>query len=278
VILGAGELGGAVARQLAVSDTAGRIVLVDDSGSVAAGKALDILQASPVEASSAAISGTTDVSAVVGASLIVVADRHGPSSEEWQEEAGLALIRRVASLNETAPILCAGACQASLIERGVADLGLPRRRLFGSAPEALRSAVTAVTALEAGCAPRDIMLMVLGRPPQLTIVPWEEASIAGSSATSVLTPPALSRLDQRLPRLWPPGPMTLAGAATRVARAALTRSPQTVAVFVALLQGEGHAGRAAALPVQLDPAGIARLVAPSVSARDRVRLEVALGA
>ncbi|MGE0042253.1 MAG: hypothetical protein AB7H88_17065 [Vicinamibacterales bacterium] len=277
VILGAGDLGGATARQLAVTDAARRIVLVDEAGAVAAGKALDIRQATPVEASAAAIVGTSDESAVVGASMIVVADRHAPAPEEWQDDAGLALLRRVVALNQAAPILCAGARQASLIERAVTELGLPRRRIFGSAPEALRSAITAVTALEAGCAPRDVMLMVLGRPPGLTVVPWDDASIAGRSATSALSPPALSRLEQRLPRLWPPGPLTLASAATRVVRAASTRAPQVVSAFVALLQDEGHAGRVAALPVQVDPGGVARLVAPSVSARDRVRLEVALG-
>ena len=47
-IIGAGELGGALAYRLARDDWAARILLVDDQGSVAAGKALDIMQAAPL--------------------------------------------------------------------------------------------------------------------------------------------------------------------------------------------------------------------------------------
>ncbi len=54
VILGAGELGGALARQLAAADVAAQITLIDSAGSVAAGKALDILQAAPVDGYSTA--------------------------------------------------------------------------------------------------------------------------------------------------------------------------------------------------------------------------------
>ncbi len=75
--------------------------------------------------------------------------------------------------------MCAGAGQSQLVERGVNELGVSRMRLFGSAPEALRSAITAIVALEAGAAPADISLSVLGRPPQQIIVPWDEAAIAG---------------------------------------------------------------------------------------------------
>ena len=41
-ILGAGDLGGALARTLATRDAVSHIVLIDEAGAVAAGKALDI--------------------------------------------------------------------------------------------------------------------------------------------------------------------------------------------------------------------------------------------
>jgi len=172
-ILGAGDIGGALARQLAATDLVSRIVIVDDQAGVAAGKALDIAQSAPVDGYHTALSGTNDVAAVVGAVVVVIADRAGQA--EWQDEAGLALLKRVAGLNQIAPIVCAGAAQASLIERGVNEAGLSRLRVFGSAPEAFRSAVVAITALEANAAPSDLSLSVLGRAPQQVIVPWDEA-------------------------------------------------------------------------------------------------------
>jgi malate dehydrogenase len=276
VILGAGEIGGALARQLAATDLVSRIVIVDDLANIAAGKALDVAQSSPVDRYHTTMVGTGDVAAVVGAAVVVVADTAAQPSTEWKDEGGLALVRRVAGLNQLAPIICAGAGQAGLIERGVNELGISRMRLFGSAPEALRSAIIAIVSLEAGAAPSDISLSVLGRPSQQIIVPWDEAAIAGRTATQVLSAAQLARLDARIARLWPPAPYTLAGAATRLIRTAITKSPRLHAALVAVTRDEGTPGRSAMMPVTLQPSGIATLVAPSLSARDRVRFETTM--
>jgi malate dehydrogenase len=276
VIMGAGELGGALARQLAAADIARQVTLVDEAGTIARGKALDIRQAAPVDGYSTALDGTSDESVVLTADAIVIADRAGASQPEWQDDAGLALIRRLSHLNQHAMILCAGAQQLDLVERGVRELGLRRRGLIGSAPEALRSAVVSMTALEAGCTPSEISLTVVGRPPSQIIVPWDDAAIGGRRATDVLSPPAITRLDTRLPRLWPPGPLTLAGAATRVLAAAAKRGHQAISAFVALEQEEGARGRVGMLPVTLSGNGIAQVLIPTLSTRDRVRLDTAL--
>lgn len=298
VILGAGDIGGALARQLAALDLVSRIVIVDDLANVAAGKALDVAQSGPVDGYHTALSGTNDVAAVVGAVAVVVADRAGssppafatatagkqapkpssPHEAEWQDATGLALVKRAAELNQSAPIVCAGVRQASLIEQGVNEAGISRLRLFGSAAEALRSAVVAITALDANASPTDISLSVLGRPPQHVIVPWDEAAISGRSATNVLSAAQLARLDARIARLWPPGPYALAGAATSVIKNALMRSARVHAALVAVTRHEGLPGRSAMMPVTLQPSGIASLVAPALSARDRVRFETTMRA
>ena len=60
-ILGAGDLGGALARTLASGDAVSRIVLIDDARTVAAGKALDIRQTGPIESYDTAVDGTDDL-------------------------------------------------------------------------------------------------------------------------------------------------------------------------------------------------------------------------
>jgi malate dehydrogenase len=277
VILGAGDIGGATARQLAATDLVSRIVLVDDLTGVASGKALDVAQSSPVEGYHTALSGSNDVAAVVGAVAVVIADR-AAGSAEWQGEDGLALLKRVAGLNLAAPLVCAGASQAGVIEKLVGEAGVARARVFGSAPEAFRSAVVAITALEAYAAPVDVSLSVLGMPPNQVIVPWDEAAISGRSATSVLSTAQLARLDARIARLWPPGPYALAAAATSVIRSALTRSPRVHAAMVTATRDEGAPGRAAMMPVTLNARGIASLVKPALSTRDRVRFETTMRA
>lgn len=275
VILGAGDIGAAAARQLAAADLASQVVLVDDAASVARGKALDIAQAAPVDGYTTRVSGTDAVDVVVGASVVIVADRVGADGE-WSGEPALALLRRVALLNHGAPIVCAGPAAGGLIDRGVRELGLPTTRVFGTAPEALRAAVVALVALEVPTVPREISLALVGRAPDAVIVPWETAAIAGRRAVDVLTPPVMTRLESRLPRLWPPGPTALGCAVTRVVESVVTRSPRTHALEVALVRGDTGLGRPAILPARVGPAGLVRVEVPALPGRDRVRLDTVL--
>jgi malate dehydrogenase len=276
VVLGAGDLGGALARHLAALDLARRVVLVDDAATVAAGKALDIFQAAPVERFSTIVEGTGDLGAVASARMVFLADRAGPASTEWQGEPGLALLRQVRDLAPEAIVVCAGVHQLRLVEQAVSELGHDRRRILASAPEALRAGVVALVALQAACAPTDISLTVVGRPPSSVIVPWDEAAIAGRLATSVLSAAELARLDGHLARLWPPGPLTLAAAAARLAHAALSRSPRLPSAYVVPDRRDGPRTRGIALPVAMTPAGVHRVIVPTLTTRDRVRLETAL--
>jgi malate dehydrogenase len=275
VILGAGETAAATARQVAAAQVASRVVMVDEAATVAQGKALDIAQAAPVDRYDTAVTGTGDETAIIGAAVVVVADRAGAAGE-WADEAGLALVQRVARFNDHAPIVCAGVRQRSVIDRAVHEAGLPRTRVFGTAPEALRGAIASLVALEAETSPGDISLLVIGRPPHEAIVPWDAVSLNGRRAIDLLAPPVLTRLEGRLAQLWPPGPYALGSAAARVIRSMLTRAPRTHVLEVALLRDESVGGHAAMLPARLGPRGILRVEPPPLSGRDRVRLESAL--
>ena len=142
-IIGAGELGGAVAHALAQRERVRHVVLIDAAGKVAAGKALDIQQAGAIEGFHARLSGTDDETRVMGCAVCVLADRCGPASAEWQGEEALALIGRLGPYLGQAPIVCAGTRQGPLLAAAAREAGLRRERLIGSAPEALASAAAA---------------------------------------------------------------------------------------------------------------------------------------
>ncbi len=122
-----------------------------------------------------------------------------------------------------APIVFAGAHQSDLLLVGEREAGFDRRRLVGSAPEALAAAARAIVALEAHCSPSEVALSVLGAPPSGFVVPWSEATIGGYAAQRVLTQVQLRRIEARVARLWPPGPYALGLAAARVAEASSPR-------------------------------------------------------
>jgi len=273
-ILGAGELGGALAHRLARTNAAATIRLVDETGRVAAGKALDIAEAAPIEGFATAVSGSTDAIAAAGADVIVLADRS--TGGEWQDDDGLLMLKRVAQQRSGAIIVCAGAAQRDLVERGVGELGITRTQLFGSAPGALAAAAHALIALEMNASPRDVALTMLGVPPGQIVIPWDEASIGGVSATRALSAPARRRIIERLPALWPPGPYALAAAAAQVVESIATRSRRLSICFVAPDRSAGTRARTAALPVRLDAQGIAEIVMPDLNAHDRVLMDNAL--
>src|SRR5260370_12844699 len=260
VIIGAGEIGGALAHALARRDIARAIRRVDETGRVAAGKALDIAQAAPIECFATELSGSADVSAAAGATIVVLADRAGKS--EWQGEDGLMLLKRLAHIAAGAVVICAGSSQRELVERGVAEVHMTRARLLGSAPEALAAAARAIVALEINGSPGDVALTVLGVPPAQMVIPWEDATIGGFSATRMLDEPSRRRIAARLRALWPPGPYALATATLKTIEAVIGRSRRLLSCFVAADTSAGTRQRAAALPVRLGPSGLVGVVSP----------------
>ena len=275
-VIGAGDVGAAVAQALATRDKVSRVLLVDDAATVAAGKALDIQQSGAVTGFHVRLEGTSDLTRVMGAAVCVIADRYGNPPAEWAGDDGLSLLRRLLPNTGDAPLVFAGPSQASLMRTASREHHVPRLRLLGTSPEAFASAIRSMIALEAGCSPSEVVLAVLGVPPKGFVVPWSEAAIGGFALERVLTPVQLTRLESRVGRLWPPGPYALGQAAAMAAEAVMTASRRTLSLLT-VLDGEfGVRDRVAALPALLDAGGIAHVHAPVLTTRERVQLETAL--
>ena len=277
-IIGAGALGGAVAQALAARDTVRRVLLVDDAAGVAAGKALDIQQSGAVSGSHVRLEGTADLSRVVGSAVCVIAERYGPPEAEWAGDDGLSLLRRLLPWIEHTPLVFAGPSQAGLMLTAHREHHIRRASLIGSAPEAFASAMRSMVALEAECSPAEISLAVLGVPPAGLVVPWSEASIGGFALERMLTPVHMSRLEARAPRLWPPGPYALGMAAASAVEAIVTSSRRALSVLTVLDGEYGVRNRLGSTPALLDAGGVSQLRVPSLSTRERVLVETALGA
>lgn len=275
VIIGAGPLGGAVAHALAQRDVVREVLLVDPAGSVASGKALDILQSSSVERFAARVAGTNDLQAARAAHVLVMADSAAGDGGEWQGEPGLALLRQAIDSDRRPSIVCAGAAQRWLVDRGVRELGLPRDRIVGSAPAALASAIRALVALHTNTSPAEVWLSLTGLPPDRTVIGWSGATIGGQPVECVLTASEIARFDARARHLWPPGPYALAAAAAGVVAGFVAGSRRTWSCFMALDRELGARGGTIAVPIRFDRGRRARIELPSLSAHERVQLESA---
>lgn len=273
-ILGAGTLGGSIAHVLASRDIVRTIRLIDEAPRIAAGKALDIMQSSPVHPFSAVVSGAEDISSAISASIFIVADR--VSAGEWTGDEGLLLLTQIARMGGRRIVVCAAPSQHELVERGVREAGLSRSTIFGSAPEALASALRAMLALETDRSVKDIALTVMGFPPSHLVVPWEDVTIAGLPATRVLDEPARRRVAAKLAPLWPPGPHALAHATAEALACLAGKSRRVLSCFVAPDLEDAGRMKTVALPVRVSERGVIKVPLPSLSPNARVALDSAL--
>lgn len=270
-MLGAGELGGALAHALARRDVVDRVRLIDPMGSVAAGMALDISQAAPIEAFSTEISGSANPFDAAGASVVVLADSARGGAQDDED-----LLGQVCAMAPRAVVICAQASHCPLVEHGVAALKCSGQRLFGTAPQALAGAVRALLALHTGNSPRDVALTVLGAPPERTVIPWEDATIGGVAVTRLLDQSCRRQIAARVPALWPPGPYALAAAAGAAVAAVVNGPSRLMSCFVRPPTGGAPGTSAVALPVRVGPGGILAVEVPPLDVHARVALQNAM--
>jgi lactate/malate dehydrogenase, NAD binding domain len=264
-VIGAGPLAGALAHTLAGRNRVRAVRLIDPDVKVAQGKALDILQSSPVERFSTTLDAADSVAAASGADAIVIADL---VSGEISGEPGLALLRQLSRVESSAPFVFAGSGQRELLARARTELHIASSRLIGSAPFALESSVRAVVAALVDTSPREISVAIAGVPPRHAVIGWDAATAFGQPLAAVLAAHHMAAVSSRLPGLWPPSPYTLASAASRVAEGAALGSRRRYTCF-AVLQN----GAVAAVPIALARGGIGQVIDPALSRHERTAFE-----
>jgi malate dehydrogenase len=270
-VIGAGPLGGALAHKLAGRSSVAEVRLIDPDGRVAAGKALDILQAAPIEQFSARVTAAASIPAAAGADAIVLADL--VTGGEIAGETGLALLRQLAALETVAPILFAGGAQRELMIRGLDELHVAPRRLIGAAPLALESSVRAITAALLDASPADLSIGIAGVPPRDAVIGWDAATAFRQPIAASLAAHHMATISSRLPALWPPAPYSLASAAARVAEALADGSRRRYTCFAAVDVAGAGRNLVAAVPVEIVKGGIRQVIEPALSRHERTAFE-----
>lgn len=274
-IVGGGAIGGALAHKLALRDRVREVRLIDPHEGIAQGKALDILQSSPLEGFGTRIVASQSLHSAAGADAIVVADAAADTGAEHVGEAGLAMLRQIVAVEAAAPLVFAGAGQRELMARVAGELHVERSRLLGTAPGALESAIRALAGLAIDASGAEIQLRIVGTPPDGVVVGWEEATASGLPLTSQIAPHMIGALTARIPKLWPPGPFALASAAARVVEAIVSGGRRRFSCFVSLESGPSRYA-IAAMPVEVGPRGIVRVLEPVLTRQERTLMENAL--
>ena len=269
-IIGAGPIAGALAHKLAGRSRVQQIRLIESGGTIARGKALDILQSGPVEGFNSSVTGEDSLHAAAGADVVVLADS-STGEGEYTGETGLTLLRRLLGAGVTSPIVFAGPSQRDVMKRAASELRVPAARLIGAPPFALESALRALCAVVADSSGVDISLTIVGVPPKHAVVAWEEATVSGQPLASMVGAHDIAALSARIPSLWPPGPYALGSAAARIVEAIGSSSRRRYSCFV-----DAGKGRIVAMPVELGPGGVRRVIEPTLTRLERTALDNAL--
>lgn len=274
VIAGAGDLAGALAQRAASRQRFREIRLIDATGSAAAGKALDLRQAGPVDGYDTRITGHTAFDAASGARVVAIADRFGGT--EWDGDAGLAMLSALLPLIGEAPIVFAGARQVWLMEAAHRELGVPASRMAGSSPTALEGALRALAAIAIDRSANDVHVGIAGRPPDRLVINWSSGTAARAPLESVLPAHERFAISERAKGLWPPGPAALASAAARVAEAFAEGTRRDYTCFVLGDRDILPRGMAAAMPVEIGRGKVLKVKRPVLSAREQVAFDTAI--
>ena len=276
-VIGAGSLGGSLAHKLAARDRFSQIKLIDPAGGVAAGMALDIQQAGAVECFHSKVTAHDHYDAAADAAVVILTGPARAPDSDWAEDAAVDILKQVVAINRRAVIVCAGVSHRRIVGRGVAELGIPRRQVIGTAPYAFQLALQAIVAIELRCSASQVSLAVLGVPPDYTVVPWSTVTARGFAISHLVEPPRLSRLQAKVSLVWPPGPYTLAAAASRACESLVSGDALRGLSCFVVLDGElGSRNAVSAATVELGTTGVHRVLEPSLSVRERVLLDTAL--
>jgi malate dehydrogenase len=274
-ILGAGDLGGAIAHAIASRGRIREITLVDDAEGVAAGKALDLRQAGPIDRVDVHIGASTDLLSAAGASVIVLADAVG--SGEWADDRGLALVDRLIRAGTGAAFVFAGPHQTMLMTAASRELGLTADRMVGTAASAIVGTVRALVGLETGGAGTGVSVTVGGRPPAL-VVAWSSATIHGSLVTDRVPAHRLLAVAESLRKFWPPSSRAIASPTTRIVEALVSGSRDQHQAMTILDGDFGARGVAGMMPLSIGPGRVLARVMPSLSPQERTEIENSISA
>ncbi len=167
-IIGAGQVGATTAQRLVEKDIA-NVIIFDIADGLAEGKALDLMEAAPVEGHSKQVSGTSDIAGIKGANIVVITaglPRKPGMSRDDLLTSNAAIVQSVCKgIAEHAPnsiIITVTNPLDIMTDLAAKLLGFPKSRVFGMAGVLDAARMRYFVAEELGVEPYRVTAMVLG--------------------------------------------------------------------------------------------------------------------
>jgi malate dehydrogenase len=283
-MIGAGMIGGTLAH-LAALKRLGDIVLFDVIEGLPQGKALDLLEAGPIEGYDCRIVGTNRYEDVEGADVAIVtagvARKPGMSRDDLLAINAKIVSEVATNLERYAPdafvIVVTNPLDAmvTLMKRVT---GFPKQRVVGQAGVLDSSRYRCFVAMELGVSVESVSALVLGGHGDDMVPVRSYCHVAGVPVSRLIPPERLEAIEQRtrnaggeIVGLLKTGSAfySPAAAAIRMAEAYLFDRKE-ILPCAAFLEGEyGVNGVYAGVPVQIGAGGVEKVIEIELSERER---------
>lgn len=286
-IIGAGNVG-ATAAHWAASRGLGDILLLDVVEGVPQGKALDLLQAGPVDGFANRITGSNDFADLAGSDVVIItaglARKPGMSRDDLLAK-NVAIVKSCAEqVAQHAPdcvlIVVTNPIDA-MVYTAFKVTGFPRERVIGMAGVLDSARYRTFLAEALGVAARDVNALVMGIHGDNMLPLIRLANVAGVPVTDLLSAEELAAIVSRTQHggaeivnhlktgsaFYTPGL-----AAVEMAEAVLTDSKR-VLPCAAYMEGEfGFSGCFLGVPVVLGNKGVERIIQFKLTAEEQAAM------
>jgi len=204
-IIGAGNVGATTAHWCAAAEL-GDVVLLDipQTEGMPAGKALDLMEASPIVGFDSNIVGTTDYADTAGSDVVVITAgiprKPGMSRDDLlKTNAGIvgSVAKEVAATSPDAMIIVVSNPLDAMVQQAFKVTGFPANRVMGQAGVLDTARYRTFLAMELGVSVEDVQGMLMGGHGD-TMVPLRSCtSVSGVPVTQLISPERLEEIIER---------------------------------------------------------------------------------
>jgi malate dehydrogenase len=287
-VVGAGNVGASTAHWL-VSKELCDVVLVDIVEGMPQGKALDLMQATPVEDRDCKVIGSNGYDETANSDVVVITSgiprKPGMSRDDLLATNSKIMRTVCEQVKKTSPnavvIIVANPLDA-MCHVAFDTLGFPRERVVGMAGVLDTARYKTFVAMEVGCSVEDVHGMVLGGHGDTMVPLPNHTSIGGIPLTELVSKERIDAIVDRTAKggaeivaLLKTGSAYFAPASAVVAMvASILRDKKRVLPCAALLQGEyGYKDLFIGVPCVLGAGGVERVVEMKLDDHERGLLD-----
>ena len=288
-LIGAGNIGGTLAH-LALIRGLGDVILFDVVDGLPQGKALDLMEAGPIEPFDASVTGTNDYADIAGADVCIVtaglARKPGMSRDDLLGINSKIMTQVSAGIREHAPkslmIVISNPLDA-MVTLAKRETGFPKERVVGMAGVLDSARYRSFIALELGVSVESVHAMVLGGHGDDMVPVRSSCTVGGAPVTRFLSEERLAAIEERTRKAGGEVVALLktgsafyspATAAIRMAQSYL-RDKKEILPCAAYLEGEyGYSGFYLGVPARIGAGGVEQVVEFDLTAAEKAALDV----